>query len=721
MRVLLAGLWTRRGMNATSLLVCMVAVVAAVLGPMYGRASAEHLLDTRLDERAPYTTGLSYSVSARDGASRSVGRLLAEAEQPFRDRDVSRFWSPATPWAEDRSGSFTFSGLTFTAPMYWREGMCGLARVTGRCPGRRDEALMHAATAEKLGLRTGDLFAVTYVDSFRVRSKSVPQGTEGQRRRTVDFRIVGTYVVDDPRSLAWFDLSRLTGLDDLVVPPQRGGGAAPTAPALLVAPASITSQGYRAGIDRPLDTTAVDLDTMDRVEGVAARFETAAIDAAEGGGTEVLPELDLASVLDQVRSERTLLSRVMVAALVPLVLLTLLLLHALVSSAAQVRRPHVALAKLRGQSRAQVMRFALGEPFLVVLAAVPAGVAVAVGAAHMVARGWLHPDIPVALDTVTWVSLVAVVVSTLAASAVAALAVVREPLSVALAPAVRGASSSRFSLVLRSGVVAVALAAVGNLLTSGDRSSQLLALLTPTFVALAVAVGGAVLVRVIGRSWTRRTASAGGIAGYLAARRLSRRQDVANLVLPLLLAAAVLTFAAATTASSDAWRVARAEAQVGAASSYVTTSSPGRLLQVTREVDPDGRYVAAAAVNTVGDDMSRSVFLDTSRMRRVLAWDPAWSERPLASLQRQLTPDHGDRIPFTGRELTVGVADVTLRSRTGVRSTLRIQYVDDRGEQKDVTVGDLRNGPSQRLETALEGCGRTCYLKQLYVTGRASR
>ena len=57
--VLLAGLWTRRGMNLTSPLVSVIAVVAAVLG-MCGRESAEHRLDTRRDERAPYTTGLSF-------------------------------------------------------------------------------------------------------------------------------------------------------------------------------------------------------------------------------------------------------------------------------------------------------------------------------------------------------------------------------------------------------------------------------------------------------------------------------------------------------------------------------------------------------------------------------------------------------------------------------------------------------------------------------------
>ena len=716
MTVLLAGLWTRRGMNATSLLVSVIAIVAAVLGPMYGRESAEHLLDTRLDERAPYTTGLTLSVPSGDTRP-AVDELLADVSQPLRDPEVARYWSPATSWAEDRSGTFTFGQLTFAAPTYWRENMCDLARVSGRCPRAAGEALMQATTARRLGLAAGDTFPVTYADTVLVRTKSSPAGVERRRERVVAYRIVGTYVVDDPGSPAWFDLSRFTGLDDLVVPPQRGTGAVPAAPALLVAPGSMTSQSFRVGIDRPIDTTAVDLATLDRVEDVATRVKTAAINASDGNAPDVLPDLDVASVFDQVRSERTLLSRVMVAALVPLVLLTLLLLFALVSTAAQVRRPHVALAKLRGQSRAQVMRFALGEPFLVVLIAVPVGVGTALAAAHLIARRWLHPGIPVGLDTVAVVSLVTVVAAALTASAVAALAVIREPLSVALAAAVRRGTSSRFSLVMRSAVVAVALAAVGNLLTSGDQSSQLLALLTPTFVALAVAVGGAQLLRLIGRTWTRRTASSGGTAAYLAARRLSRRQDVANLMLPLLLAASVLTVATATTATSDDWRVARARAEVGAARTFVTDSSPGRLLDVTRRVDPGGRYLAAAATNTVGDDMSRSVFLDTSRLRHVVAWDPAWSDRSLASLQRQLTPDHGKRITFAGKELLIDVGDVSLRSRTGVRSSLRVQYVDGRGEQTDLTVGELRNGPRQVLEVPLEGCQRECVLEQIYVTG----
>ena len=718
MRLLFAGLWTRRAMNLTSLLVCVIAVAAAVLGPMYGRESAEHLLDTRLDERAPYTTGLTYAVSARKvGEHASAGELLDRAAAPFTGDDVKRFWPKPTAWMRDGSGTFTHGPRTLAAPLYWRQGMCDLAQVSGRCPQARDEALMQRTMARTLGLRAGDTFVVTYSDSFLTAA-----GSEAQRRRDETFRIVGTYRVTDPGSPVWFDLSRTAGYDNLVTASTKGntGSADPSAPALLVAQASMRSQGVVAGLDRPLDTSAVDLAELDRVESAAASFKARAItDSEKSFDGDVLPDLDLASVFDQVRAEHAQLSRVMVAALAPLVLLTLLLLFALVSTAAQVRRPHVALAKLRGQTRAQVFRFALAEPFLVVLLALPVGVGGAVAAAHLIARGWLHPGIPVTLDLVTLVSLVVVVLAALAASAVAALTVIREPLSRALTASVSRRPPSRFSLVVRSAVVAVAVAAVGNLLLSGDQSSQLLALVTPTFVALALAVGGAALLQVLARAWMRRTAGTGGTASYLASRRLGRRQDVANLMVPLLLAAAVLTFASAATATSDAWRVARAKAEVGAAQTFVASSSPGRLLQVTRAVDPDGRYVAAAVLNTGGDDLSRAVFVDTTRLARVAAWDPAWSDRSLTTLQKQLRGDQGRRIEFTGKRLTVTVAEVDLRSKSRVRSALQLQYVDDQGEQVDLHVGDLRNGPRQQLTVDLAGCTRTCRVEQLYVTGSA--
>ena len=111
MRILLAGLWARRGLNLAALLVIVVAVTAAVLAPMYGRASAEHVVDSRLEARAPYTTGLSYSVQAMDdppvgSPSRFTPpdpqQLVDQASAAVEAPERARFWPAETPWLLDR-------------------------------------------------------------------------------------------------------------------------------------------------------------------------------------------------------------------------------------------------------------------------------------------------------------------------------------------------------------------------------------------------------------------------------------------------------------------------------------------------------------------------------------------------------------------------------------------------------------------------------------------
>ena len=294
--------------------------------------------------------------------------------------------------------------------------------------------------------------------------------------------------------------------------------------------------------------------------------------------------------------------------------------------------------------------FAVGEPFLVIGLAVPVALALAVhrrppGGAALARPG--HPGHARrhGVDALALVTLAAA-----GASVVAALEVMREPLARALAAALSTRTGSRVGLVLRVAVVAVAAAAVLQLLTSGDQSSQLLALLAPLFIALAVAVGGASLLRVLSRAWVRRTATAGGTPAYLASRRLARREDLANLMIPLLLAVSVITFAGSASAVSDDWRVSRARAEVGAASTYRTEVSPGRLLHVTREVDPEGRYLAAAVEQKQGDGLARRVFVDTTRLATVGAWDPSWSDVSVAPHRGAAAPARvtGRSSPATG-------------------------------------------------------------------------
>lgn len=729
MRILLAGVWARRGLNAACLLVIVVAVAAAVMGPMYARASVEHLVDTRIAQRPPDTTGLAYSVPASTEADAPQGSadryrapdpmaLVAAARKAMAGPGVDRFWKPAVPWVLDTSGRLAHAGDVFETHLYWRQGMCSAAHVEGRCPRRPGEVLVQATMAKALHVGAGGRVRLAFDDDYLVTTTEHGSTTtvQQERHRTATYRVVGTYTITDPASPRWFEPSRFAGLEHLVPPPPSLGRPNPTpvAPALLTVPGTMDSQRFRGGVDRPIDVGAVNADTVDDARDASEAFKSRVL---TDDAVADVQDLDLVGLFGDVHGERTLLSRVVVAALAPLVVLAQLLLFALVSAAIALRRPHIALAKLRGHSRAQVLGFAVGEPFLVVAVAAPLGAAVGVLGVHLVAARWLRPGIPLVPDTLTWAAGALVVGAALLASTAAALSVVREPLSAALRTSLRARAAGRVGLVLRSAVVAVAVATVAQLLTSGHQANQLLALLGPLFLALAVAVGGAALLRLLSRGWLRRTTERGGPSAYLASRRLARRPDLANLMVPLLLAVSVISFAASASAVSDDWRVSRADAEVGSAATYLADVGPGRLLRVTRELDPSGRHLAAAMVDKSGDDTARRVFVDTGRLATVAAWDPAWSDVPVAELQRRLRAPLGRRLSFSGSVVSVRVSDVALRAPKGEVAELRLRYVDPAGEEQDTRLGRLRNGPGGTLTAPTPGCSRGCLLTELYVSG----
>lgn len=736
MKVLLAGLWARRGLNAAALLMTVIALTAAVLGPMYGRASAEHLVDSRIVAQPHYATGLSLALPAAQGRP-SGGleeyeppepmALVDEASSTMAGEGVDRYWGPERRWLRDPGHTMRFNDRLFTVPLYWREGMCELAEVSGRCPEATDEVLVQETMAETMGVGAGDSVELGF-EQVEIATRRAPGGHEVFERteqRTRSFTVVGTYRIEDPTTAAWYDESRVLGYErlDPSMPTGTQAIAEIPTPPLLVAPASMTTQTFVGGVDRVVDTSAVDLDTMAATETSMQAFvgrvlETRAVDPAQ--------DLQLGTIFEEVRTEHEMLSRVMVAALAPLVVLALLLLFALVSAGATARRPYVALAKLRGHSRGQVFRFAVGEPFLVVAVATPLAFGIASGAAHVIARRWLVPGIPVVADTATWLSLTVVVSAALGASVVAALDVMREPLSRALASALALRSSSRVALVLRSAVVALALAVLLQLLTGsrGDGSeepSQLLALLAPLFLALAVAVAGAALLRVFSRWWVGRTATSGSTPGYLASRRLARRPDLANLMIPLLLAVSVISFAASASAVSEDWRVSRARAEVGAPRTFGTEVSAGRLLHVTRDVDPDGRYLAAAVVEREGDEMARRLFVDSTRLSAVAAWDETWSDVPVREIQEALSPQPAaDRLAFRGKEVSLTLAGVSLKSATDNRPSLWLQYANEDGEQRSAELGVVRNDKAlATLTGTVNDCAGGCLVEKIFLTGES--
>ena len=125
-----------------------------VLGPMYGRASAEHLLDTGIDERAPYTTGLTLlgpgpsdgQRPARASTRRRYRRARRRRSLVHAGRAVRRPGAPGTGRAGTAVGAATRAGPVhrgaqhFAAPSYWRRGHVparGRARPVPAAPRAR--------------------------------------------------------------------------------------------------------------------------------------------------------------------------------------------------------------------------------------------------------------------------------------------------------------------------------------------------------------------------------------------------------------------------------------------------------------------------------------------------------------------------------------------------------------------------------------------------------
>ena len=288
----------------------------------------------------------------------------------------------------------------------------------------------------------------------------------------------------------------------------------------------------------------------------------------------------------------------------------------------------------------------------------------------MLAGIWLGPT-PFVVTTQAVVSAVVVTATALLAAFVAVLGVVREPLAASLSSATRRRGTSTWSLLAQGALVMLSVAAVVQILTSdATQSSSFVELLAPLFVAIGASVVALVLIGMLARLWMRRTADAGGLSPFLASRRLVRRQDLMQLVLPLLLATAMAAFAASAWKVADDWRVSKAAATVGASTVYYTDTAPARLQWVTQQVDPEGRYLAAAvppAPRTV--DGGRVALVDASRFARVAAWDSQWGTSGASEVQGWLTPPGElDPIRFSGSHVRVELHDIGLHGKLNLPS-----------------------------------------------------
>lgn len=661
-RLLLAGFRARWLLTLGSLILAVVGIGSAVLGPLYQDAATNSFLVARLQTTEPFLSGLTWTLTPSDDLADDPAAAERSARTTL-DGTVSDVFAPA----ETTLLSLPQPIKGGEARLLSRAAACEHLDLEGRCPGGPDEVAIWADDAGYAGLAIGD---------------EIDVGVAGR------MTIVGTYTVPPDEADFWFDPSRLTSVHP--IPDQ-------SPPITYQAAPYLTTQ--EAFDDLPASSWVVLGDRRLRIAPTTTVADlTAAADDASSLPTKPYQVDDgtlaltlgnqLGSVRKETLAQQQTARRSVAPAVLSLILVAIALQLRLMTAAADQRRSELSLASLRGLSSRRMWVLGLAEPLTILLVALPIGVIAGVAAARAFATTWLVDGLAVNVDGgALWAPVVVAAVSALVA-VIAVRQVLREPLASQLAGVRRPRSHSAAMLVVRLVVVAAAVVLLVSGLTSPRQSApEPSDLALPIVLALGAGLVMTDLTAWVARRWADRTERRRGVAAFVASRLVSRRREGALVILPLTAALAIAVFSIGVYNAAADWRFSNAVTQAGSGQSYRSPLTMDDTVELTHELDPDGRWLMAAAAE--GDPKyGDRLILDTPRLGAVATWPGNWTaEMDGGDVQKALAPAAPPiELKGTSFELTVD------------------NGVSEPGG--DVTVG-------LRLRPASGGAPQTLYFSQL--------
>ncbi|HEV2887732.1 MAG TPA: FtsX-like permease family protein, partial [Jatrophihabitans sp.] len=571
----LRSLRHRAGQSVLIALLSMTAIAACAAGPMYQRAVEQAAIRSQLSHTGTAERGLTILASS-PGEVRSYLPTGAQREL---------FATPVTGFETDVSVRAPHSD--FDAIAAGRDDICPQLRITeGRCPAAGLEVLVSSSSARALKVGVGDRLQLT--------------GRGGSAAYEIGaVRVVGLYQPFDPATDYWFDRAYSTP-GGVVHEPRGDIPDLLHSDALLLSPAGISafeaarrsatagsSTPFRYFADLPVPANRVGIDGSRRllqaIDAITARIDAAHPAGDPNRGSVRSKLVPLLQQADAGRRE----SRVIIPTLaIQLALVVLVVLGLVVAVGVEQRRPELALARLRGQSKRAAAGPYLGEIAVLVGGTLVPGLLLAWLGCRLLCWWWLPAGV---VPEWRWPVLLAggaVAVVELALAVLLARRAAAQPIGQLLRTVAPGTAGRGVGMA----EIALAVAAVAGVTVAltGDRDSAL-SQVTPSLIAILTGLLLGRLALWAARRAGNRALWRGRLVLAVAGLQAARRPGFRRVLILVCVAVALLVSSVDQWQVSAVNRAARAGAEVGAAVVLdVNAPTAARLRSGVADADPSG-------------------------------------------------------------------------------------------------------------------------------------
>jgi putative ABC transport system permease protein len=698
----------RLGQSVVLGLLSMTAIAACAAGPLYERAVEQAAVRSQLSHAGTADRGVTVQAS-------SAGE--AQSYLPVGSQRAV-FGSPVA--GVETNVSVTAGTTAFVAIAAGRDDLCAHLRIVqGSCPSAGAQVLLSTSSARAFKLAVGSVLTVTGHGG----SGAYPIGR---------VRIVGLYQPFDAGNDYWFDRAYSTTAGIV----RQFNGDAPDilhSDSLLTGPAGIQSfEAARAAsnvggsspfqylVDLPVSASRIGVEQSHRLVQALVGIQ-ARIDAAHPDGDPLRGQLTskLGTLLSQAETGRHQ-SRVIIPTLaVQLALVVLVVLGLVLAVGIDQRRPELALARLRGQSRAAAARLYIVEIAGIIVVAILPGLLLAWLGCELLCHWWLPDGVGPELRWPMFAAGIAVA----AVELLLAVVLARRAAAAPIGELLRSVPPRRSGRGVGVAEAAVGVAATAGVVVavSGDRTSTV-SLLAPSLIAILAGLLLSRALLALARLAGRRALWRGRLAIALAALQAARRPGFRRVVTLVCVAVALLVSSVDQWSVSGENRQARAAATVGAAVVLEVNAPSAAALQSTVvSADPLGTYAMPVIIQRPDGGDTPVIAVDHQRLRAIADWGSS-RDTPDAGTVRALVPAAAPApIRLSGTQLRLRVADVSLVSADPppsqpplpVSLSLRFQLAD--GSLTTATL-PVATGPGPAASNApLGGCASGCTLDRIQL------